>query len=247
MSIVLINSPNFGRGRQGRKIDYIIMHWMAGNLASTDVVFQDTQRQSSAHYGIEDDRIHQYVKEEDTAWHCGNYEMNLRSIGIEHSAQPGRDASAATIETSARLVADICKRYSIPCDRAHILKHSEVFNTQCPGTLPIDTIIAKANNIIGEDDMMTLDTPIATVLARAFYGPGADAGAIQQLVDKSKEKGTNTAIYFAEAHPAHMGYLKYVQDLATAAVNNPANKLDTKKLQELIDAVGELLKAQEKK
>lgn len=150
MNVTWIGSPNYTAGRQGNGIDHIVIHWMDGNLASTDSVFQNTSRQTSSHYGIEDGVVHQYVKPEDTAWHAGNWAMNLRSIGIEHSAQPGRDASAETIETSAQLVAELAKQFGIPLDRQHVIKHSEVpYQTQCCGTVPIDTILTRAKAIIG--------------------------------------------------------------------------------------------------
>lgn len=149
MNITWIGSPNFSNGREGTKIDRIIIHWMVGTLSSTDSVFQNTDRNTSAHFGVEDGNVHQYVQEPDTAYHAGNWGMNLRSIGIEHSAAPGRDASPATLETSANLIADLCRRNGIPCDRGHILKHSEVVATSCPGTIPIDALIARANEILG--------------------------------------------------------------------------------------------------
>lgn len=145
-----IGSPNYNTGRV--KIDRIVIHWMVGTLSSTDNVFQLVGG-VSAHYGIEGTKVHQYVQESHTAFHAGDGNMNLRSIGIEHSAAPGRDATPTTLETSAKLIADICKRYQIPCDRAHILKHSEVSGTQCPGTIPIDSLVKRANEILKGDDM----------------------------------------------------------------------------------------------
>jgi N-acetylmuramoyl-L-alanine amidase CwlA len=150
MNVKWIGSPNYTEGREGNGVDHIVIHWMDGDLASADSVFQNTNRQTSAHYGIEDGTVHQYVKESDTAWHAGNFAMNLRSIGIEHSAQPGRDASAATCETSAQLVAQIAKTYGVPLDRQHVIKHSEVpYSTECCGTIPIDAILARAKQLIG--------------------------------------------------------------------------------------------------
>lgn len=155
MTTTWIGSPNYSSGRGGNAIDRIVIHWMVGTLASTDAVFQNTTRRTSAHYGIEDGNIHQYVTEENTAFHAGTGQMNQRSIGIEHSAAPGRNATQATIDTSAQLVADICKRRNIPCDRSHIIKHSEVIATQCCGTIPIDEIVSKANAILKGEDMPT--------------------------------------------------------------------------------------------
>lgn len=67
------------------------------------------------------------------------------------------------------------------------------------------------------DDMSTLDKPLATIIAQAFYGNGADDNAINQLVGKE----SNTAIYFAQASPSHADYVKFLAGQAAAA-NNPA-------------------------
>jgi N-acetyl-anhydromuramyl-L-alanine amidase AmpD len=130
---------------------------MVGTLSSTDSTFQKPGG-VSAHYGIEDGNVHQYVRDQDTAYHAGNWAMNLRSIGIEHSADPNRPASASTLETSAQLIAAKCKEFNIPCDRSHIIKHSEVVATQCPGTIPIDQLVKRANEIIGGSEVTDLFT-----------------------------------------------------------------------------------------
>lgn len=145
MDIKWIGSPNFDTNR--KPIDRIIIHWFGvGKQAGADAQFQKPDG-TSAHYSIEDNSIHQYVKEENVAYHAGVYAMNQRSIGIEHSAEPNRPASEDTYKNSGLLVAEICKRYNIPLDRTHILKHSEVKATQCPGTMDLDKIInlAKGN------------------------------------------------------------------------------------------------------
>jgi hypothetical protein len=67
---------------------------------------------------------------------------------------------------SVQLVKEICARYGIPIDRAHIRKHKEVADpnntTSCPDSLDIDRIVAMANGswaapittITSEDDMI---------------------------------------------------------------------------------------------
>lgn len=140
-----IGSPNFDTDR--KKIDRIVIHWMAGTLAGTDAQFQKTSPGTSAHYGVEDKTVHQYVKEENVAYHAGNYPMNQRSIGIEHSAAPDRPASDATYQTAAKLILEISKRHSIPLDRTHVIKHSEVKATQCPGTMDLDRLIRMAKEL----------------------------------------------------------------------------------------------------
>lgn len=146
MNITWIGSPNFDTNR--KPIDRIVIHWIVGNLASADAQFQKSSPGTSAHYGIENNSVHQYVKDENVAYHAGVYTMNQRSIGIEHSASPDRPATETTYKTSSQLIADICRRYSIPCDREHIIKHSEVKNTACPGTIDIDKLITMAREIL---------------------------------------------------------------------------------------------------
>ena len=137
-------------GRQGTKIDRIVLHH---NAATTDVIPGVWQnRAASAHYQVTPSAIRQCVDEGNTAWHAGNWAMNLRSIGIEHlnsTGAPNWDVADETEERSAALVADICKRYGIPCDRSHILKHSQTSATACPGGLDVDKIVRRANEILG--------------------------------------------------------------------------------------------------
>jgi N-acetyl-anhydromuramyl-L-alanine amidase AmpD len=140
MTITFLASPYFTAGRQGAKIDSIVVHWMDGTLATTDAEFAGGSRRVSAHYGIEGAVVHQYVHDADTAWHAGDWVENTRSIGIEHSAQPGRDATPATIATSVALMATLCRQYGI--DPSRIFPHSKFYATQCPGTLPIGGMVA---------------------------------------------------------------------------------------------------------
>jgi hypothetical protein len=151
MNITFKGSPNCDSNRT--PVDRIIMHWFGvGTLDSANSRFQNPATQVSAHYGISDDIVWQWVKEEDVAYHAGNYAMNQRSIGIEHDATTTTPASEKTYQTSATLVADICKKWDIPCDRTHILKHSQVVATSCCGTLDIDKIILKAQSILATPD-----------------------------------------------------------------------------------------------
>lgn len=153
MDIKWIGSPNFDTAR--KPIDRIIIHWFgAGKLVGVDAQFQKANG-TSAHYAIEDNNIHQYVKEENVAYHAGVYAMNQRSIGIEHSAEPNRPASEDTYKNSALLVASIAKKYNIPLDRTHVLKHSEVKATQCCGTVDVDRIISLAKSNM--TDQITID------------------------------------------------------------------------------------------
>lgn len=140
---------SFDSSRQ--PIDKIVIHTMDGTFEGTKAWFQNTNREklTSAHYGISlDGRIALYVPESKTAYHAGNYLVNQQSIGIEHedAGKPNEPRTDQLYQTSAMLVADICLFYSIPIDRQHILKHSEVTktSTECPDTLDIDRIVKTA-------------------------------------------------------------------------------------------------------
>jgi len=145
MAVTWKPSPNYDGNRT--KIDTIFIHWIVGTLAAADAVFARSGG-TSAHYGVEDNTIHQYVSEQNVAYHAGVYSWNQRSVGIEHSADPNRPASEATYQTSGKLIAEIAKRHSIPLDRTYIKGHKEVKATQCPGTMDIDKLIRIAKGSV---------------------------------------------------------------------------------------------------
>lgn len=158
MTTTWIGSPNFTSGRQGTKVDRIVLHWIVGRLTAADATFQDRNRNTSAHYGIGGTQVHQYVKEENTAHHAGNWAMNLRSVGIEHEGGPNLPISDTTYQTSGKLVAEICQRYNIPLDVSHLILHKEIVATGCPGTLDRNRIIAEAKKASGSTQPVTPPT-----------------------------------------------------------------------------------------
>lgn len=74
---------------------------------------------ASAHYTVDAHAIYQHVREGDVAWHAED--ANRYGIGIEHAGTAAQqeagwsDAySAAMLERSAELVAELCMRWDIP-------------------------------------------------------------------------------------------------------------------------------------
>ena len=177
---VTIPQSNYQKGRGGKKIEFVVLHWIVGNLAAADASFQNPQRIASATYGIGHTEIHQYVKEEDTPYTNSNFDSNQRSVTIEHeggqllSNGTRQTPSEDTHKTSIQLVADICKRNNIPCDRAHVKKHSEISATQCPGSLNIDRIVTEAAKIVNAP--VTPPTPPSDDLYRVTH-KGTQLGA----------------------------------------------------------------------
>ena len=155
MNPIFHRSPNFDANR--KPITTVVIHWFGrGTLESADQRFLSDASDVSAHYGISGDIIYQWVEEKNVAYHAGNYEINQRSIGIEHDATLEHEASEQTYQTSGKLVADICKRYAIPIDDFHIIPHKQVTATQCPGTIDIQKIMRIANGIISSMNDQTI-------------------------------------------------------------------------------------------
>ncbi|WP_394940979.1 N-acetylmuramoyl-L-alanine amidase [Psychromicrobium sp. YIM B11713] len=143
--ITWVPSPSFSEGREDRSgtvntVDFIVIHYIVGTLAAADQVFSQEESQVSAHYGIGEGQIHQYVREQDTAWHAGNFTMNTKSIGIEHSADTDRAPDESTYKNSIELCVSLCEKYRLD-PRTAIIPHSQVVATLCPGTVDINRII----------------------------------------------------------------------------------------------------------
>jgi N-acetyl-anhydromuramyl-L-alanine amidase AmpD len=156
-------AANFTVGRGDMSPDVIVIHIMAGTAASAGAWFNNPRSQVSAHYGItKTGSIHQYVKEEDTAYHAGihgadfakataqvvkdrlNVNPNQYSIGIEHEGQAGDVWPEAMLEASRALVRRCAATWNIPLDRYHVVGHHEIYpGHSCPGpSVSMDAYVA---------------------------------------------------------------------------------------------------------
>lgn len=126
--ITKYDSPNFTRGREGNKPQYIVIHHWGVDGQSFWGVVNWLCRQggnSSAHYVVEAGKVACIVDPDDTAWHAGNWWYNLRSIGIE--CRP--EMSAGDLATVAELIREIWKAYG----KLPIIGHKDIVATACPG------------------------------------------------------------------------------------------------------------------
>jgi hypothetical protein len=151
-----LGTPNFTADRQGHDMSqpsWIVIHTMVGTVGSANARFQQAGEQASATYGVGlDGTLFQWVDEKDAAWANGTFDVNpgsnLDSISIEHedAGDFNGPRTPQLYAASAALVRDICTRYNIPIDHAHIIRHRECANasTACPDALDIDRIIATA-------------------------------------------------------------------------------------------------------
>ncbi len=122
------NYSDYSRG--SGDIDMVIIHTVQGSYSGCYSWFQNCDAGASAHYVVRssDGAITQMVWEADVGWHAGNWDYNLRSVGIEHEGYVD-DCSYYTdamYRESAALTADIASRQGVPLDRSHIIGHNEV-------------------------------------------------------------------------------------------------------------------------
>ncbi|MFJ9248189.1 N-acetylmuramoyl-L-alanine amidase [Streptomyces sp. NPDC101776] len=131
---VAASSANYRRADRpdDYAIDMVVIHVTQGGYESAVKAFQSPAHQAAAHYIVRrGGAVTQMIRELDVAFHAGNRSYNERSVGIEHEGFVERASSFtdAMYTSSARLTAEICRRYGISVDREHIIGHVEV-----PGT-----------------------------------------------------------------------------------------------------------------
>lgn len=176
--IIWKGSPNHYTGRQGYGVTHITLHIMVGYLAGTDSTFANPSSQSSAHYGVgATGEIHQYVAETDGSYSDANYASNCSTISIEHEGgmADGAVCTQACIDASARLCADIARRYGwkkLWCDglRGNVWLHREIPGTDhaacpdlAPNGLPFQQVIDKANNLLEGKEMALTDEDVTKI------------------------------------------------------------------------------------
>lgn len=135
-------SPNYTKGRGGHRINKIVLHHAATtNFDGIGATFQNTSRQTSAHFGVAPGRVCQYVDINNTAWHAGVWSVNQESIGIEHvnsTGAPNWDIADGTIQTGAELLANLAKQLGWNHLKIgeNVFFHSDFKQTAC---LPVDS------------------------------------------------------------------------------------------------------------
>lgn len=176
--IIWKGSPNHYTGRNGYGVTHITLHIMVGYLAGTDSTFANPSSQPSAHYGVgATGEIHQYVAETDGSYSDANYASNCSTISIEHEGgmADGAVCTQACIDASARLCADIARRYGwkkLWHDglRGNVWLHREIPGTNhaacpdlAPNGLPFQQVIDKANNLLEGKEMALTDEDVTKI------------------------------------------------------------------------------------
>jgi N-acetylmuramoyl-L-alanine amidase len=151
-------ATNYHAGRRGFRPEAIVVHIMDGTFDAGETVCLDPTTQKSAHYGVSRAGVvHQYVDENDTAFHAGivvnptwrllkaGVNPNFYTCGIDHEGKPDDVWPDEQLSASAALILQIAARWAIPLDSDHIIRHDQIRASKiCPGHwLEIDTLLAR--------------------------------------------------------------------------------------------------------
>ena len=170
-------------GRQGRKIQDIVIHWWGADGQTHDGVvdwFCNPAKgaQTSAHFVVSAGRVHCIVSPADTAWHAGDWDENLQSIGIE--CRP--EATAADYATVAELVRWLRTKYgNLP-----LRPHKQFYSTDCPGRWDLSRLDRLARGQTGGGNVSGAMRPVPGMYPvtqrfsdnATIYNYGAGHGAI---------------------------------------------------------------------
>lgn len=148
MEIEWAPSPNYSKGRKGKKIVAIVNHITAGAVPGCLSWMRNPRAKASAHYLItRQGKIYQMVRDEDTSWHAGMVNKpkwklydgsnpNYYTLGIEHECLSGGLLTDAQYKATVELHKMLITKYNIPVDRDHIIGHygiDGVNRPNCPG------------------------------------------------------------------------------------------------------------------
>ena len=145
---VWLGSPNYTRGRPDRVLA-VVLHTMVGTWQAANARFQRASEYASAHFGVcLDGSLKQWVDVVDTAWHCGDWWWNQRSIGIEHedAGDYNGPRTPALYQRSHDLLTRLAAEYQIPLTlvvspEPGIFGHRVVAATACPDALDLERIV----------------------------------------------------------------------------------------------------------
>lgn len=175
--------------RQGNKVRRLIIHYTAGGTDESNVRLlsrsQDYGRQASCTYVLQrNGALVGIVPEEYRPWTSGSFSADATAVTVETVIAPKGQATAAQMETLAKLAADLSNRYGWgPLNRTNVRGHREFAATDCPGPYlwpRMNQIVERANQIRGGATPTPQPTPapagdidaLADAVIRGEYGNG---------------------------------------------------------------------------
>jgi N-acetylmuramoyl-L-alanine amidase len=207
-------ADRFSVGRQGTRIDRLVFHTSTTTFDNTVATFQGGPRLVSAHavIDIDQDRIAECVKDADTAWGAGVWAMNLRCFNIE-TADDGRwndpRPDSLYVRSAAYALAK-SRKYGIPVDRQHWLRHDEVIATACPDAFDVDRVVALAKGDVmpfdpfnNPADLAKLDQRIRDVVMGEDIATFAVRNALSRELGNKGAKEPKTAPSAEDVQAGH--------------------------------------------
>lgn len=200
-----IPSP-YKSSRGGNPIKAIVIHTAVGTYEGTIAWFKNNDKLVSSHYVVSlDGKITQMVNDNEAAHHAGltsnptlfpwyksGQNPNLVTLGIEcaDNAKPSEADRSVQLPMLAGLVADLCRAYSIPADRQHIVGHRELYDRKtCPGNIDLDKLVEMVNLVLSPPPTNTINEDQNRALAvlsdyKVSAGLGNLESAVRDLVGK---------------------------------------------------------------
>ena len=129
---------NFSKRMEG-KINYIVIHDTGNKGEGADAnahfnFFNGGDRQSSAHYFVDDKQILRIIKDEDRSWAVGDGRgkygiTNENSLNIEMCINSDGDFNKTYLNT-LRLTKYLMEKYNIPLE--NVVRHYDASRKLCP-------------------------------------------------------------------------------------------------------------------
>ncbi len=160
--------------RNNSPIEYIVIHDTGNKSKGADAnahfnFFNTADRQSSAHYFVDDTQVLRIIRDEDKAWHCGDGKgkygiKNENSIGIEMCINVDGDFSI-TVDKTIELTAYLMNKYNVPIE--NVVRHYDASRKICPNVMSKnnwvswyelkDNLTSFYNNMIENEENINFD------------------------------------------------------------------------------------------
>ena len=139
---IACNPENYG-GLRGQAVEYIVIHYTAGDgdtAENNGIYFSRNSVAASAHWFVDEKDAVLSVPEEFVAWHCGgaayshNKCRNSNSIGVELCSE--KDDMGVyyfnddTLRNAVELVHELMEKYRVPI--SNVIRHYDVTGKTCP-------------------------------------------------------------------------------------------------------------------
>lgn len=149
----------------------IVIHHAANLNFQVVIDLELGAREVSSTVIIKDGDVASMFDETYRAWSLSSQywdSVSLSSETCNETTAPDWTISEASYATLAKVVADWCRRYLIPCDRTHIMGHREVYTrygasyaTACPGGIDLDRVVADAAALLSAPVKPEIDYALA--------------------------------------------------------------------------------------